>query len=113
LVFFYYEQGKLDLALGDYNKAIALNPNYAKAYNNRGTLYKNQGKLNLALDDFRQEIALNPNYVFAYINLSALYWEMGNIEAAKTNLQKAQELFTAQGNTGGAEQMADFLQQLP
>jgi hypothetical protein len=33
---------------------------------------------------------------------------MGNIEAAKTNLQKAQELFTAQGNTAGAEQIANI-----
>jgi hypothetical protein len=38
---------------------------------------------------------------------------MGNTEAAKTNLQKAQELFTAQGNTAGAEQAANLLQQLP
>jgi hypothetical protein len=38
---------------------------------------------------------------------------MGNIEAAQTNLQKAQELFTAQGNTAGAEPIANFLQQLP
>jgi hypothetical protein len=38
---------------------------------------------------------------------------MGNTEAAKTNLQKAQELFIAQGNTAGAEQTANFLQQLP
>jgi hypothetical protein len=39
--------------------------------------------------------------------------KMGNTEAAKTNLQKAQELFTVQGNTAGAEQTANFLQQLP
>jgi hypothetical protein len=38
---------------------------------------------------------------------------MGNTEAAKTNLQKAQELFTAQGRTAEAEQAANILQQLP
>jgi hypothetical protein len=34
-------------------------------------------------------------------------------EAANTNLEKAQEFYTAQGNTTGAEQAANFLQQLP
>jgi Tfp pilus assembly protein PilF len=49
----------------------------------------------------------------AYANLGLLYMEMDNTETAKTNLQKAQELFTAQGNTAGAEQIANILQQLP
>jgi hypothetical protein len=38
---------------------------------------------------------------------------MGDTQVAKTNLQKAQELFTAQGNTAGVEQVANILQQLP
>jgi hypothetical protein len=38
---------------------------------------------------------------------------MGNTEAARTNLQQAQKLFTAQGNAADAEQIADILQQLP
>jgi hypothetical protein len=33
-------------------------------------------------------------------------------EAAKTNFQKTQELFTAQGRTADAEQVANILQQL-
>jgi hypothetical protein len=39
--------------------------------------------------------------------------KMGNTEAARTNLQQAQKLFTAQGNTADAEQVANSLQQLP
>ncbi|MGL6338055.1 MAG: tetratricopeptide repeat protein, partial [Waterburya sp.] len=38
----YADQGKLDLALADYNTAIALNPNDAYAYTNRGMLYAEQ-----------------------------------------------------------------------
>jgi len=33
---------KYDRALDDYNKAIKLNPNYFKPYNNRGNLYFNE-----------------------------------------------------------------------
>ena len=57
----YADQGKPDLALADYNKAIALNPNDAEAYYNRGLLYYNQGKPELALSDYNKAIALNPN----------------------------------------------------
>ena len=39
--------------------------------------------------------------------------EMGNTEAAKTNLQQAQQLFISQGNSAGAEKVASILQQLP
>jgi tetratricopeptide (TPR) repeat protein len=63
--------------------------------------------------DLNIAIALNPNYAGAYGNLGLVYQKMGNIEAAPTNLQKAQELFAAQGNTTGAEQVANILQQLP
>ncbi|NJL52330.1 MAG: hypothetical protein HC930_09105 [Hydrococcus sp. SU_1_0] len=49
----------------------------------------------------------------AYANLGLLYQQMGNIEAARSNLQKAQRLFLAQGRTADAEQAASFLQQLP
>jgi Flp pilus assembly protein TadD len=101
------------LALADLNKAIAIDPNDAKAYYNRGVLYYGQGKLKLALVDWNKAIALNPNLAEAYANSGLLYMKMGNTEAAKTNLQKTQELFTAQGNTAGAEQAANLLQQLP
>jgi tetratricopeptide (TPR) repeat protein len=111
--FLYSKQGKEKLALPDYNQAIALNPNYLDAYTNRGNFYQNQGKSDLALTDYNQAIALNPNDAEAYSNLGLLYRKMGNTEAAKTSSLKAQELFTAQGKTADAEQVANFLQQLP
>jgi tetratricopeptide (TPR) repeat protein/S1-C subfamily serine protease len=109
----YSDQGKLDLALADYNKAIKLNPNFAPVYYNRGNLYKNQEKLDLALSDWNKAIALNSNFAEAYANLGLLHKDIGNTKAARSNLQKAQQLFIAQGRTADAEQAANFLQQLP
>ena len=34
------EQGKLDEAIASYNKALAMKPDYAEAYNNMGKLSK-------------------------------------------------------------------------
>ncbi len=36
------EQGKLDEAIEAYNKALAIKPDYAEAYNNMGVTLKNK-----------------------------------------------------------------------
>ena len=69
----YYNQQKWDLALDDYNQALALNPELADAYNNRGVLYANQQKWDLALADYHQALALNPEFADAYNNRGVLY----------------------------------------
>ena len=109
----YHNQRELDKALADYNKAIAINPNLALAYYNRGNLYFYQEKVDKALADYNKAIAINRNYAEAYGNLGLVYQEIGKLETARVHLQKAQQLFIAQGNSAAAEQVASLLQQLP
>lgn len=63
-------QGKnlFDRALADYKEAVALNPDYAPAYNNRGIIFLYTSKNNQALADFDKAIALNPDKASAYNN---------------------------------------------
>jgi tetratricopeptide (TPR) repeat protein/S1-C subfamily serine protease len=88
----YYEEGKPDLAVADYNKAIALNPNLAQAYNNRGLLYYEEGKPELALADWNKAIDLNPNFAGAYNNRGLLYYEEGSSDLALADWNKAIDL---------------------
>ncbi|HEY9769659.1 MAG TPA: tetratricopeptide repeat protein [Coleofasciculaceae cyanobacterium] len=135
----YFDQGKLELAIADYNQAIAINPNHAEVYSNRGAAYSRQGKLELAVADFNQAIKLNSNYTNrgtlykqkgklelavadfnqailldsnlaeAYGNRGLIYMQMGNSKAARSNLQRAKELFVSQGNIPGANKTNKLL----
>jgi tetratricopeptide (TPR) repeat protein len=44
-----------------YNKAIELNPQYAKAYNNRGNIYFDKKEYDKAFQDYDKAIQLDPN----------------------------------------------------
>lgn len=68
-----YINQEYDKAIEAYTKAIALNPNYAKAYNNRGLVYDKKGQYDRAIEDFNRAIALNPNYAEAYNNRGIAY----------------------------------------
>ncbi|MCZ8212967.1 tetratricopeptide repeat protein [Microcystis sp. LE19-8.1F] len=85
----YSDLQKYELALSDYNKAIDINPNYAKAYNNRGILYKDLQKYELALSDYNKAIDINPNDAMAYNNRGLLYHNQQKYELALSDYNKA------------------------
>jgi tetratricopeptide (TPR) repeat protein/S1-C subfamily serine protease len=100
----YLDQKKWDLALADYNKAIAINPNYADAYNIRGTVYLNQKKWDLAVADLNKAIELNPDNSLTYTVRGAVYTQQQKLDLALADYNKAIELNPndAQGYTGRA-----------
>ena len=88
----YAEKQEWDLALAEYSKAIALNPNYANAYINRGIVYRNQQKWDLALADYNQAIRLNPNDADAYLNRGNVYDEQEKWDLAMADYTEAIKL---------------------
>jgi protein O-mannosyl-transferase len=61
--------GKFDQAIADFDRAVAIDPEYAKAYYNRGLAYDKMGELNKAIADYRKTISLDPVYYEAYYYL--------------------------------------------
>jgi tetratricopeptide (TPR) repeat protein len=88
----YQKDGKLDLALADYNKAIALKSTYAEAFNNRGLAYQDSGNFDLALADYNKAIAINPKYAEAYCNRGIAYAKKNNLDLAFADFLKALEV---------------------
>ncbi|MBI1281604.1 MAG: tetratricopeptide repeat protein [Anaerolineaceae bacterium] len=88
----YYQQGKIDLALADYDRAIRFNPQLAEAYNNRGNLLRSQGKLDAAITDYNQAISLNPQLAAIYSNRGLTLSDQGKLDAAITDYNQAIKL---------------------
>lgn len=85
----YSDQGKFDLAIADYTKAIELKTDLEEAYNNRGNAYAAQGKFDLAIADFNTAIELKPDNAVAYNNRGEAYREQDNFEQAIADYNKA------------------------
>ena len=82
-------QGNLDQAIFDYTKVIDMDPNLAKAYDNRGVAYAQEGSLSLAIADFTMAIANKANDAEAYNNRGHAYAQQGNFLQAVADYSKA------------------------
>jgi tetratricopeptide (TPR) repeat protein len=83
----YYERGNVQLdaganaaALADYNKAIALNPSDARAFNNRALAHVALRQPDQALADYTAAIELDPGYLRAYENRLRLLEQRGDLK---------------------------------
>ena len=81
--------GNFDRAIVEYTKALDINPNLAKAYNNRGVAYAQEGSLPRAIADFTMAIANNPKDAEAYNNRGHAYAGQGNLSQAIFDYTKA------------------------
>jgi tetratricopeptide (TPR) repeat protein len=64
---------------------IKLKPDYADAYNNRGTAYQLAAQYQKALADFSVAIHLVPNDPSAYYNRAKVYRDLGQYDDAVAN----------------------------
>jgi tetratricopeptide (TPR) repeat protein len=79
---YYYENKQYDKALNDFNRAVEIDPTYAKAWYNRANVFDETGDYALAIDDFTQAIALERGYTMAYNNRGLAYRHAGDYEKA-------------------------------
>ena len=94
----YLKEGKLDLALAEFNSVLASNPGYNRAHLNRGMVFFRRGDLEQAKEEFKAELKLNPNEAKAYNNLSAVYLQQGLHQKAEEMAERAVELGGHQAN---------------
>ena len=80
---------QLNLAKENYEKAIELNPRYAKAhYNLAGALHE-LDKLELSIQSYQNSIDIEPDYAEAHNNLGNVFKEIGQLDDAISSYEKA------------------------
>lgn len=72
--------------------ALKLNPSFAEAWNNLGTLSFFENKLDEAKMQYERAVELLPEYVDAHFNLALLLLKTGDSAGAKTHMERAKEL---------------------
>jgi tetratricopeptide (TPR) repeat protein len=75
-----------------YTRAIHLDPNFTKAYLNRGVSYYNLKQYKQAIEDFDRAIELNPEYALAYSNRGDSYSDLKQYEWAIEDFDQAIKL---------------------
>lgn len=98
---YYYEQGRYERALADYDAALAATPvisaqhalkRRAACFNDRAITLVQLGRLEQAIADESEAIALMPNQTTYYINRSKMYQQAQMQDRARADWQTARKL---------------------
>ena len=87
----FHDKKDHDNAKYHYTNSIALNPNVAVCYNNRGTIYLSKGEYHNAIQDFSMAIVLSPYDTPAYCGRGEAWLHLKEWEKAKSDLTAAKE----------------------
>jgi protein O-GlcNAc transferase len=81
--------GQFDTAVRDYEKAIAIKPDYSKAHFNLGDTLQELGQLDASVKSFEKALDIEPNYAEAHNNLGIVFKDLEQLDAAVKSFKKA------------------------
>ncbi len=83
------QEGKVTDAIGRYQQALRLKPDYDEAHYNLGNALARTGKIEEAIAHFEQALRIKPDYAEAHNNLGIALAQAGRIEEAIAHYQQA------------------------
>jgi serine/threonine-protein kinase len=84
--------GNYDQAIGNLQRALALDPYNADAYRELAKAYEKRGRLQDAESTYRSAIAARPNYWGAHNELGGFYYRQGRYDEAEKEFRRVVEL---------------------
>jgi len=84
-----YMEDKLDAAIVEFGKALAIDKKLFEAYSYRGSSFYEKDDYDKAIADFTQAIRLDPDYIEAYINRGVSYYNKGDPDRAVADFEAA------------------------
>jgi tetratricopeptide (TPR) repeat protein len=89
-----FQEGKIDEAIEQYQKALEINPAHAEAHSNLGVALAEKGKIDEAIVHFQRalELKIQPDAGRVYNNLGLALFRKGQVDEAMVYFQKALEI---------------------
>jgi Tfp pilus assembly protein PilF len=84
--------GRLDEAMGLFERALEINPAYGEAHNNVGIALSQKGELDAAIVQYRKALEIDPDFARARNNLGWALLQKGQVNDAVDQLQRALEI---------------------
>lgn len=78
----YQDQGRSDLAIAEYKRALEIHPGDYKAFYNLGVIYEHRGDPARAVEYYRKAVASKPEFGDAHFNLANIYFRQGALDKA-------------------------------
>jgi tetratricopeptide (TPR) repeat protein len=91
----YFASGKLEEAIEEFERAVDMEPNYARAWLNLGSCYYRLGDIKTAASHLARAVELNNDLLakgLGHYNLAALSYEEGDYRAALSVYEKAKAI---------------------
>ena len=85
----FHEAGRDDEAVRHYERAVALEPDYAPAYNNLGVTLRAQGRVDAAIAAYEKGLALKNDYPDLHYNLANALLEQNRADEAAAHLRQS------------------------
>jgi tetratricopeptide (TPR) repeat protein len=89
------EAGRLDEAIAEYRRAIAIDPDYAPAFNNLGVALAATDRFDEAVGAFRDALRLDPDSPVTQRNLGDAHYNLGSARFEAGNAAEAVDHFRA------------------
>lgn len=87
-----FGEGKLDEAIAEYERALALEPKFADALHGLAQAYHAKGEFDRAIDAARKILELDPEDILAWTAISRAYQRKGMVPEAEQAGNKARIL---------------------
>ncbi|HUD45319.1 MAG TPA: tetratricopeptide repeat protein [Candidatus Baltobacteraceae bacterium] len=88
----YLQQGRLDGAIGQFQKAVEIKPGFVDGQDNLGLALLQAGKVDEAIVQFQRVLESNPGYADAWSGLGVALLQKGRVDEAISYYQKALRL---------------------
>jgi len=87
--FLYFEQGQVDKAIDEFNRALKLDPQDASTHFGAGLCCYEKGEISRAMEEFGQVLEINPQHLQANYHLGLCYYQKKEFPEALSNFQQA------------------------